>query len=559
MVPIVFDELNVFTFPHSRMRKLLHCCTSKFGHTDFTSLNDFEKLLIRLQRIFKEFMAHEEIENHLVMKKLKKKLKQNSQIDDSELICDCHKVDRFTPLMALFRDGYAFIRRGNADRMSYGVKLHKAMNNFYKDFVPHMNEEENDIQPLLSKYFTEMEIKMMRTQVIKMTLQKRENSTIDIIYPIERPLKIYVISYEPFTSINSLSDHTLQYIMKYLNDRQLKQSCLIVNKQWNQCALKVLRDRSPISQLPDEIFLRLFKYYLNPYDLFNCCILVNKKWKYIITDKTIWNIVNPINWARGQWNSNIPLEETNIDQHHYDLFKTNETRIISGFVKYFLPEYGSSIENLILHGSITINDNIARKIFDSCPNLKHLNVGMTKLTPKAFLHFRWINSLESLIVEGCELMDDYLFINLISSCILLEYNDLFIIEDTHQCLVDKISFEKNSLNQLSLCQQCSHLYKNISNKFKLKILNLSGCYQITDYGLNLLINNGITEYLTYVDLSGCIRISCDCLSLLVSSSSNLKSERIYFCDNISLSLLSTANCCQNVDNNFGRFCCRSTY
>lgn len=88
-------------------------------------------------------MAHEEIENHLVMKKLKMKLKQTSTIDDTELICNCHKVDRFTPLMTLFRDGYAFIRRGNADRIFYGVKLHKAMINFCKEFLPHMNEEEN--------------------------------------------------------------------------------------------------------------------------------------------------------------------------------------------------------------------------------------------------------------------------------------------------------------------------------------------------------------------------------------------------------------------------------
>lgn len=34
---------------------------------------------------------------------------------------------------------------------------------------------------------------MMRTQVIKMTLRKRENSTINVIYHIERPLKIYGI------------------------------------------------------------------------------------------------------------------------------------------------------------------------------------------------------------------------------------------------------------------------------------------------------------------------------------------------------------------------------
>ncbi len=180
----------------------------KVGHTDFTSLNDFEQLLIRLQRTFTEFMAHEEIENKIVMKKLKNKLKQQQIMEDTEVVCNCHKIDRFTPLMSLFRDGYAFIRRGNADRMSYGVKLHKAMINFYEDFVPHMHEEETvrfififlfiifvfilkDIQPLLSKYFTEMELKIMRIEVIKMTLQKRENPVNNIVYEIERPLKIY--------------------------------------------------------------------------------------------------------------------------------------------------------------------------------------------------------------------------------------------------------------------------------------------------------------------------------------------------------------------------------
>lgn len=77
------------------------------------------------------------------MRKLKKKLKENSPMEHSDVVCNCHKIDRFTPLINLFRDGFAFIRRGNADRLSYGIKLHKAMIHFYQDFVPHMHEEEN--------------------------------------------------------------------------------------------------------------------------------------------------------------------------------------------------------------------------------------------------------------------------------------------------------------------------------------------------------------------------------------------------------------------------------
>ena len=63
----------------------------------------------------------------------------------------------------------------------------------------------------------------------------------------------------------------------------------------------VLQYRSPISQIPNEILLRLFTYYLNSYDLFNSCIRVNKQWKNLIKEKTVWNIVNPINWAKGSF------------------------------------------------------------------------------------------------------------------------------------------------------------------------------------------------------------------------------------------------------------------
>jgi len=236
-------------------------------------------------------------------------------------------------------------------------------------------------------------------------------------------------------------------------------------------------------------------------------------------------------------------------------FKMNEIRVINGFVKNFLPNYGSSIENLILYGSLTINDNTARKIFDSCPNLKHLNIGMTKLTPKAFIHFRWVNSLESLILEGCELMDDNLFTHLISS-LISSNSEINTIEDKQECLLENICYQTNNLNRFSLCKQCSYLYSTNLKKLKLKILNLSGCYRFTDYGLNLLITNGITECLKYIDLSGCIGINSDCISLLVFSSTNLREENIYICDNLQSSLLSTANCCRNLENNSGRYCCR---
>ena len=117
-----------------------------------------------------------------------------------------------------------------------------------------------------------------------------------------------VISSEHFKSLNCFSNEILETIFKYLTNEQLKQSCLTVNQQWNQCARNVLEKRSPITNLPNEILLKIFANYLNPFDLLNSCVRVNRQWKQLIQANFIWKIVNPINWAKSEWNSNVPAE-----------------------------------------------------------------------------------------------------------------------------------------------------------------------------------------------------------------------------------------------------------
>jgi len=97
--------------------------------------------------------------------------------------------------------------------------------------------------------------------------------------------------------------------------------------------------------------------------------------------------------------------------------------------------------------------------------------------------FRWINSLESLILEGCELMDDNFFTHLMSSLILTSNSETKSIEDKQECLLENVCYQTNNFNRFSLCEQCSCVYSTNLKKFKLKILNLSGCYRLTDYGL----------------------------------------------------------------------------
>lgn len=77
-------------------------------------------------------------------------------------------------------------------------------------------------------------------------------------------------------------------------------------------------------------------------------------------------------------------------------------------------------------------------------------------------------------------MDDSLFNNL-----LINLNsETKSIEDKSNCLLENICCQTNHFDHSSsICKQCSHFYSKNILKFKLKILNLSGCYRFTDYGL----------------------------------------------------------------------------
>ena len=93
--------------------------------------------------------------------------------------------------------------------------------------------------------------------------------------------------------------------------------------------------------------------------------------------------------------------------------------------------------------------------------------------------YRRINKLESLILEGCELIDDHLFVHLVSS---------FISKREEQWPREATTIEGTSgecrLEDLSCPSRSSKEYvSHQPMQFSLKILNLSGCYRLTDGGL----------------------------------------------------------------------------
>lgn len=87
--------------------------------------------------------------------------------------------------------------------------------------------------------------------------------------------------------------------MESLCIERLVSSVQINERKMHIYPFEVLRTRSPINRIPNEILLRIFKYHLNPVDLLSSCLQVNRKWKKLIEDKSMWKTVNPINWAKS--------------------------------------------------------------------------------------------------------------------------------------------------------------------------------------------------------------------------------------------------------------------
>ncbi|XP_044217044.1 F-box/LRR-repeat protein 5 [Thunnus albacares] len=106
------------------------------------------------------------------------------------------------------------------------------------------------------------------------------------------------------------------------------------------------------------------------------------------------------------------------------------------------------------------------------------------------------------------------------------------------------------------CREHENRTDQSEAKRSLRLLSLSGCYQVTDLGLRALSQRGGLPVLEHLNLSGCLFITEVGLKELVSACPSLNDEHFYYCDNINGPHADTASGCQNLQCGF-RACCRS--
>ena len=64
------EEINVYSIPHSRMKRLAQMATDKLKDTNYSIASELLTTVKTLSRVFYEFKTHERIENECIMRRL---------------------------------------------------------------------------------------------------------------------------------------------------------------------------------------------------------------------------------------------------------------------------------------------------------------------------------------------------------------------------------------------------------------------------------------------------------------------------------------------------------
>ncbi|XP_066921855.1 F-box/LRR-repeat protein 5-like [Clytia hemisphaerica] len=535
-----FEEIDVFTVPHNRMKKILLNVSNQTKKTDFNNQQSFGSLLKCLSSSFLELKHHEEIENKCIMKVLKRKLQGESL---KKLLIHLHAHSHISDILKLVRQVEKDFQCGvNQDLKILGSTLNDSLQEFYDEYVPHMKEEEQVFQPMLMEMLPLNELHHIQQVVLQ--LHHFDNIGKNVSQTLSKELEKILIS-KPSDDQNEDID--------------------------------IVSEGMTIEKLPIEMLTVIFSY-LGPRDLGRCA-QVSKKWNSIAYTGSFWSTLHPRRWAHGDWTfgKQSSSDDCNCDcEPNYELItfsseeKDNyssgscsesdseetqqqlsskddpvqrEVKVLNGIGRYLLPRIGASVKTLVLECSKAITNGLLFRMLSQCRNLEYLDVSQTIVSDLGLM---------GLFKDGCRNMK-YLDV---SGC-------RGITDKTLIKLSTALGSKKSSSNACSNCT-CFQQQRIVGDKSppsprqpkQLEILRLSGCFKITDAGLRALTKHGCLQRLRHLDLSGCINVTSAGIENLVTSCPNLDLNELSYCDNIETDYDYSANGCQN-QGCLNRVCCRT--
>ncbi|XP_057296760.1 F-box/LRR-repeat protein 5-like [Hydractinia symbiolongicarpus] len=534
-----YEDVDLFTIPHNRMKHILHRASDKVKCTDFSCVASFRTLLSELLKTFTELKHHEEIENKYIMKILKRRLQGEAL---KKLLVHLHAHSHISDILNQVRKTEREVEEGFVrDLRVQGLKLNEALQEFFEEYLPHMVEEEQVLQPMLMQFLPPDELRHIKEIVIRLHELK----------DLKEKRLVAEQSFNCSFGCLSISEETISHDFQHDTEQA----------------------RQLIKCLPPEMLMNIFSY-LNPKDLCHTA-QVCKQWSECAMNGDLWSVLHPARWARGDWCFGIGAnsDDCNCDcQPNYDLVTFSdfadekigdnscenddssssssstdgeesvhelvkkEKRILNGLSRYLLPKNGRYVKTFVLECSKAITNGMIFRILSHCRNLEHLDISQTIISDLGLL---------GLFKAGCT---------------KLQYLDVSGCKNVTDKTLIKLSIALGKSKKEGFYRQkdcCKKVYKNTSSEIRrLHTLRLSGCYQITDAGLRALSKYGGLPKLRHLDLSGCLNVSADGLSELIDQCPSIESSELFYCDNIEGPYADVAAGCQN-GGCLNRFCCRS--
>ncbi|XP_031565949.1 F-box/LRR-repeat protein 5-like [Actinia tenebrosa] len=577
MAAVVYsDEVDVFKIPHIRMKQIVCEATEKISTTNFQDNSSLYGLLSRFNNIFQELKHHEEVENKCIMGKLQLRL-TNDQI--AAIVKDIHKHSHVREILFLIKRGFKTAKRKKTllNVLNYESKLRRAVNEFEKDFFPHMRHEEEVFQPLLMEHFSYEELKIIKEKVVNLHVAFSESHSSALSHETDN--NNFCSEYEWSSSDSESGDNETLVDVAQTPERPLAVPCS------SQKTKTQLKSQPILLKFPPEVTLKIFSY-LNPKDLCRAA-QVSKSWSTLARDGQLWKELYPVRWIfQNDWRFGVVNEEdpcdcncpgsfgtleedierllqlrssyadvdADVDESYdsdEDTDGTSRTRTMRSqlgrmldMAKNLLPYVGKNVQVLSLGCCPLLSNGLVFKILSLCPKLEHLNLAQTTVTDsgiKGLFRKGGGSKLKVLDLSGCKLLTDKTLNKLSSS--LGQYTS-------------KTDIEEGVHEYTLTCGCMADYYPSNISRCSLQFLSLSGCYQITDAGLMSLASFGGLPNLQYLDLSGCLNVTAEGLLNLVSVCPSLDHAQFFYCDNIYEGPYpDTASGCQNLECT-NRVCCR---
>ena len=157
-------RLNIFLLIHKGLRALLYDTALQLQHTEFTNEKEAEAALEALGETILLFEEHARKEDSIILPAITEYEPSIVDCFESEHALDSALGEQLVVSMEAFRT-----ISGSSEKILAGYQLNTAFVEFMVFNLEHMAKEENIINPILWRYYTDEEIGKIQKKIIDTT------------------------------------------------------------------------------------------------------------------------------------------------------------------------------------------------------------------------------------------------------------------------------------------------------------------------------------------------------------------------------------------------------